>query len=175
MKLLNICLALIGDESDKEKFEKLYYQYRNLLFHIARKRLSDEHLIEDAVSIAFMHIAKNMYLIKEPISDDTKRLLSTMADRAAINVYKKEQRIKNNTVPMNEVEHMVWESNQEDVYMVAEAIEKLPELYQELITLRYADGYTNREIAVIMDFTVTKVDKILSRARKQLAVLLEEV
>jgi len=73
------------------------------------------------------------------------------------------------------VEHMTWESKHEDVYMVAEAIEKLPELYRELIMLRYADGYTNREIAVIMDFTVTKVDKILSRARKQLAVLLKEV
>ena len=175
MKLLNICLALIGDESDKEKFEKLYHKYRSLLFYIARKRLNDEQHIEDAVSIAFMHIAENMYLIKEPISDDTKRLLSTMVDRAAINVYKKEQRIRNTTIPMDEVEHMVWESNEEDVYMVAEAIKKLPELYQELITLRYADGYTNREIAVIMDFTVAKVDKILSRARKQLAVLVEEV
>ena len=91
MKLLNICLALIGEESDKEKFEKLYYQYRSLLFHIARKRLTDEHHIEDAVSIAFMHIAENMYVIKTPISDDTKRLLITMVDRAAINVYKKEQ------------------------------------------------------------------------------------
>ena len=175
MKVLNICLALIGEEPDKEKFEKLYYQYRNLLFYIARKRLTDEHHIEDAVSTAFVHIAENMYLIKEPVSDDTKRLLITMVDRAAINVYKKEQRIKNATVPMDEVEHMTWESKQEDVYMVAEAIEKLPELYRELIMLRYADGYTNREIAMIMDFTVTKVDKILSRARKQLAVLLKEV
>ena len=152
MKLLSICLALIGEESDKEKFEKLYYQYRNLLFHIARKRLTDEQHAEDAVSIAFMHIAKNMHLVKEPISDDTKRLLATIVDRAAINVYKKEQRIKNTTIPIDEVEHMVWESKQEDVYMVAEAIKKLPELYQELITLRYDDRIVKRGAYMLLFF-----------------------
>ena len=46
---------------------------------------------------------------------------------------------------------------------------------QQIILLRYADGYTNRDIAAMLDFSVAKVDKIISRARKQLALLLEEV
>ena len=50
---------------------------------------------------------------------------------------------------------------------LAEAIEKLPELQRQIILLRYADGYTNRDIAAMLDFTVAKVDKIISRARKQ--------
>lgn len=175
IQLWNLCLAMIDEEMDKQKFEQMYYQYRNLLFHYAKKRLDNEQDIEDAVSNTFVAVAKNMHLIKDAVSDDTKRLLITMVDRAAINLYKKEQRIRNRSIPIDEVGHMVWESNQENAYIVAEAIEKLPELQQEIITLRYADGYTNREIAEIMGFTVTKVDKLISRARKQLVMLLKGV
>lgn len=175
MKLLNLCLAMIDEEADKQKFEQMYEQYKNLLLHCAKKRLDDVHLAEDAVSIAFLHIAENMHLVKEAISDHTKRLLVTMVDRAAINIYKKEQRIQNKNISIDEVAHMIHEPKLDQVYIVAEAIEKLPKLYQDILTLRYADGYTNREIAAIMDFTVSKVDKMMSRARKQLAILLEEV
>lgn len=174
-QLWNLCLAMIDEEMDKQKFEQMYYQYRNLLLYCAKKRLHDIHLAEDAVNVAFLHAAENMHLIKEAVSDHTKRLLITMVDRAAINLYKKEQRIQNKNIPIDEVVYMVQEPQLDQAYIVAEAIEKLPDLYQDILTLRYADGYTNREIAIIMDFTVSKVDKMMSRARKQLALLLEEV
>ena len=175
MKLLQVCLALIEDGTERQKFEQMYWQYRNLMFHCAKKRLQDDQLAEDAVSMAFLSVAQYMSMVKEAVCSETKWLLVTMVDRAAINLYKKQQRIYDRTVPMDEVEHMTQESDADLVYSVAEAIEKLPKLHQQIILLRYADGYTNRDIAAMLDFSVAKVDKIISRARKQLALLLEEV
>lgn len=113
--------------------------------------------------------------MKAAICSETKWLLITIVERAAINLYKKQQRIYNHTVPLDEVEDMTREADADLVYSVAEAIEKLPELQRQIILLRYADGYTNRDIAAMLDFTVAKVDKIINRARKQLAFLLKEV
>ncbi len=178
LKLLQVCLALIEDETEQHKFEQMYWQYRNLMFHHAKKRLQDNHLAEDAVSMAFLSVAQNMGMVKEAVSKETKWLLVTIVDRAAINLYKKQQRIDNRTISVDEVDDMqdvTQEPYNDLVYSVAEAIETLPLLQQQIILLRYAEGYSNREIAAMLDFTTAKVDKIISRARKQLALLLKEV
>ncbi len=177
MELLQLCLALMDDETDKQKFERMYWQYRNLMFHHAKKRLKDDHLAEDAVSTAFLSVAQNMGMVKEAVSKETKWLLVTIVDRTAINLYKKQQRIENNTISVDEVDEMQdipQEPDTDLAYMVADAIEKLPLLHQQIILLRYAEGYSNREIAAMLDFTTAKVDKMISRARKQLALLLKE-
>ena len=89
----------------------MYWQYRNLMFHCAKKRLQDDQLAEDAVSMAFLSVAQNMGMVKAAVCSETKWLLVTMVDRAAINLYKKQQRIYNRTVPMDEVEIMTQDSD----------------------------------------------------------------
>ena len=53
LKWLQLCLALIEDVAEQQKFEHMYWQYRKLMFHCAKKRLQDDQLAEDAVSMAF--------------------------------------------------------------------------------------------------------------------------
>ncbi|MBR5318743.1 MAG: sigma-70 family RNA polymerase sigma factor [Peptococcaceae bacterium] len=174
MKLLSICLSFIDNEAEHHKFEKLYWKYKNLLYYCAGKRLDDEKLVEDAVSNAFLYVAQNMQMIGDVESTRTRNLLAMIADRAAINLYKKQQREYSRTVSVEEVTDMAQKSNMELAYQTKEAMKQLPEEYQQVMILRYAEGYTNREIALILDYTVAKVDKMMSRARKQLAGLLEE-
>lgn len=174
LQLLTLCLSLIDNETEQHKFEKLYWKYKNLLYHCVRKRLNDEHLVEDAVSNTFLYVAQNMQMIDDVESGKTRNLLVIIAERAAINLYKKQQREYNRTVSVDEVTDMAQKSNMELAYQVKEAMKQLPEDYQQAMILRYAEGYTNREIALILDYTVAKVDKMMSRARKQLAGLLEE-
>ena len=174
MQLLTLCLSLIDNETEQHKFEKLYWKYKNLLYHCVRKRLNDEHLVEDAVSNAFLYVAQNMQMVEDVESSRTRNLLVLIADRAAVNLYKKQQREYSRTVSVEEVTDMAQKSNMELAYQTKEAMKQLPEEYQQVMILRYAEGYTNREIALILDYTVAKVDKMMSRARKQLADLLEE-
>lgn len=174
MRILTVCLALIEDVSEKEKFEQLYWQYKDLMFYCAHKRLRDIQLAEDAVNISFLHAAKNMSMVGEVVSARTKRLMVTIAERTAINLYHKTQKEYNRTVRMEDVESMVYTSEESD-RMIAEAILELPLPYRQAIVLKYSQGYNNREIAAILDCSVAKVEKLLARGKKQLAKQLKEV
>lgn len=172
-KLLSLCLALIEDESDKQKFETMFYKYENLMYHCARKRLNNQQDVEDAVSITFLKVAKNIKIFDEAISDRTKYTLIKIVDRTAINIYKQKERRDDFFVPLQDWDHVEEESNTDLELTVAAAIEKLPEEQRRIINLRYSEGYTNREIAALLDYTVTKVDKMISRARKDLERMLD--
>ena len=49
-------LLLIENENDRLKAERLYEQYRYLMYSEANKILKDKHLAEDAVQQSFMKI-----------------------------------------------------------------------------------------------------------------------
>lgn len=172
-KLLSLCLALIEDESDKQKFETMFYKYEKLMYHCARKRLNNQQDIEDAVSITFLKAAKNIKIFDEAVSDRTKYILINIVDKTAINIYKQKAKRDDFFVPLQDWDHVEEESHTDLELTVAAAIEKLPEEQRRIITLRYSEGYTNREIAALLDYTVTKVDKMISRARKDLEKMLD--
>ena len=173
LRMLTVYLAMIENEDDRDKFEQLYRQYRGLLFYQAHQLLHDEQLAEDAVSIAFTAVAKNMSMVKEAVSPGTKGLLLTIVKRTAINLYHKQQRDYAQSVEFEEARYMTTEPYTEQDSRVADAILQLPHPYQEVFLLKYAQGYQNKEIAVLLDFTVAKVEKLLSRGKKQLKELLE--
>ena len=58
--MLTIFLLTIESPEKKQEFELLYYEYRQLMFHVAYHILNDPHKAEDAVSEALLHIAKNL-------------------------------------------------------------------------------------------------------------------
>ena len=55
---------------------------------------------------------------------------------------------------------------------VGKALRKLSDDYHDVLLLRYVLGYDNREISEITGFTVSKIEKDLSRGKKKLADLL---
>ena len=61
--MLQLFLTLIEETTEKEKFEVLYYRYRDLMHYIAMAILHDEHLAEDAVQEAFFRVARNFHKV----------------------------------------------------------------------------------------------------------------
>ena len=175
LKLLNLCLAMIEDESDRQKFETMFYKYEKLMYHYARKRLHNEQDVEDAVSITFQKAAQNIHIFDEAISDHTRNTLISIVDKTAINLYHQQKKRSDFFVPLQDWDHVEYASNTDLALIVADAIERLPDEQKQIILLRYSEQYTNREIAALLGYTVTKVDKAISRARKQLEKLLEGV
>lgn len=168
LELLQWCLALIEEESDKEKFEALYRKYINLMHYKARAILKQQELAEDAVSIALLSIAKNICMVGEVSSERTQHYVMIITQRSALNLLKKQKREEARFVTLEEAEQIAEEikTNEEDG--LTAAILNLPSPYKEVITLKYADGYNNREIAVILNLTVSNVEKIVSRGKKKL-------
>lgn len=174
MRILALCLSMINDAKEENKFEQLYWEYKELLFYCAMNKIHDEHRAEDAVNITFMHVAQNMHMIEDAISPRTKRLLVTIVERTAINMYKKYQKEYNRTLNIEDVDPELFIGYQEEDKLLAQAILKLPLNYRQVIILKFSQGYRTEEIAAILDYSLEKTKKLISRGKKKLEKLLEE-
>ena len=175
MKLLNYCLSLIDDDSDNIKFNIIYPRYKNLMFKTANDVLNDEYAAEDAVSDAFISIAKHMYMIGDPSSKETRNFVCKVAKNYALNALKKKKRFNECFITLDEIEDVVFSDTSRREELVAEAVELLSDSYRLVIELRYRHKYTNREIASLLNYSVDKVNQIVSRARKDVRRMLEAV
>lgn len=165
---------MINNPKEEVKFEQLYWEYKDLLQYCAMAKVHDTHRAEDAVSAAFMHVAKNMHMIEDAISPRTKRLLVTIVERTAINMYKKYQKEYNRTLNIEDVDPELFIGYQEEDKLLAQAILKLPLNYRQVIILKFSQGYRTEEIAAILDYSLEKTKKLISRGKKKLEKLLEE-
>ena len=83
-----IYLQMIETFEDKNKFEELYLEYRNLMYRVAYKFLKQEQDAEDAVHYAFIKIAENIKII-EPVSPRTRQYVVTIVENRARDVLRK--------------------------------------------------------------------------------------
>lgn len=82
-------LALIEDESDKDKFERLYLNYRQTMFYAANRILHDTHLAEDAVHQAFLRVIDHLDKINENDGHKTRAFLVVIVEHLSIDLYRK--------------------------------------------------------------------------------------
>lgn len=57
-----VYLSMIESPEDQSKFELLYTEYRDVMYHVAFKILQNEQDAEDAVHQAFLKIAEKIEL-----------------------------------------------------------------------------------------------------------------
>lgn len=177
LEIVQICLAMIDDESDRIKFEQLYHEYEGLVLYRAKQLLSDFQLAEDAASLTFIDIAKNMKMVDQVKSPRTKALLMLVVEHKAIDLARKQKRDLSDCTDFSELEQRVAPERADYIVenMLDEALERLPWPYRQAILLRYANGYETREIATLLNYTVSKVEKLLSRGKQQLRQILKEM
>ncbi|MCR5785459.1 MAG: RNA polymerase sigma factor [Eubacterium sp.] len=169
-------LSLIDDEGDKSKFEIIYREYRQLMYYVADQILGDTKDSEDVVHDAFLKIIEHIEKISDPKCPKTRSFVVTIVERKAIDLYRQRQRRSNVSFEeafLDKSKEAETEAvNESD--RIATAIALLPDNYRELILLRYDNGFSEGEIADIVDMTPANVQKTLQRAKKKLAALLEE-
>ena len=173
--MLQLYLALIEEETEKERFEKAYYRYRNLMFWAAQRILSDEHLAEEAVQEAFLRIARNFSKVGDIESRQTRNFFIMITERAALNQLEKEKKHRGETEEFSE-EPMVPDSAF-DCYshgQLVEAILELPELYRQVLYLLGVYEYDMKETAALLNLPVETVKKRAQRGRKMLRERLEK-
>ena len=170
--MVALYLSLIDKQEEKNRFEELYYRYRNLMYYIAYQVLHQDRDSEDAVQEAFFIIAKNMDKVKDIASTETKNFVAIITKREAMKIYdKKKKRDEDFDVDLTNIK----KHNSENlVNEVKNAIEQLPYKFSSLLTLKYVLGYSGKEIAEITGLTETNVRQQLMCGRKKLSEILEE-
>lgn len=172
-----IYLAMIDSDADKSKFEILYNEYRNLMYFIANRILQNSSDAEDVVHQSFVKIIEILDTISSPKCHKTRALIVTITERKAIDLYREKQR--RNVLPLTEdyvgaapaaeIEHLAERD------MLSAAIAALPPRYREVLLLRYDCGYSNAEIADILDMTEINVRKVIQRAKEKLGSMLTKM
>ena len=170
-----IYLEAIGTEEEKTKFERIYIKYRKIMFYTAERILNDRHMAEDAVHQAFLRIINHMEKIDEADCHKTKAFLVIITEHIAIDIYRK--RKQEDTLSFDEFEiYISGGASFEDEVIdeVSEAVLKLPINYSTVLKLKFYLGYSDFEIAKILDITEDNVRQRISRAQKKLSELLVE-
>jgi len=169
---------MIEDAGSKKKLEALFDQYKDLMYYKALNILKDSHYAEDAVSIALFHIASHIDMVGEVEAIRTIHFVMTITQRVSFNLLKKLKKERNIMITLEDIENTeIAEGELSEGFssFLADTILKLPSPYKEVILLKYADGYDNQEIASILGLTVSNVNKIVTRGKKKLEKIVEEV
>ncbi|MCI6936357.1 MAG: sigma-70 family RNA polymerase sigma factor [Clostridiales bacterium] len=163
--MLIIYLQMIETPEEKSKFERLYLEYRGLMYHVAYEILHNEQDAEDAVHQAFVKIAENIKKIDDPVCPKTHGYVVTIVENKAIDQYRKRQKIQ--TVELiDEIHSSNVRYDGENA--LASCILELPPRYREMILLRYHHGYSVREIANMMEISLPAAIKLDQRAKNKL-------
>ena len=176
MFTLEYYLALMDGEELQQSFEALYHRYKGLMYTRAYEIVQQSETAEDIVHEAFIKIAKNMHMVQNTLPERRKALIMRILENTAIDYYRKNKKNTEYIAPVV-LDDTLELASDEDAgdYNLVYAILKMPLQYQQIFYLKYAHGYSNKEIAQLLGITVSSIEKILSRGKKKLNVYLKEV
>lgn len=167
-------------ERDRSKLESLYNAYSQNMYVIAHQILNDHHLAEDAVQQAYIKIIERLDKIDEVHCNKTKAFLVIVIRSVAIDLYRKRNVQEN---PSRDIEE-TWPAGEEAIdeqviraelsAQIAEKIKLLPANYSDVITLKYTYGYSDEEIACMLNITWKNARVRLHRAKRSLFKLLTQ-
>lgn len=182
--MIALYLSMIDEDLQKNKFEDMYYRYRNLMYHIAFQVVNNKRDAEDAVQEALFRVAKNMDKIGDVKSNETKNFVAIITKREAIKLYDK--RKKRKEVFETELDddgqdrkstffekHKV-EGSDEIISELEWAIAELPFKYSSLLTLKYVMGFSGKEISQITGISEANVRQQIFKGRRLLKKMLME-
>lgn len=167
----DVFLMTLETEREERLFEKLYRKHVKMMYNIAFAILQDAYAAEDAVSSAFEKLLKQPDMVRDVESDRTKVYLIVTVRNASIDIHRKRKRLAEVSLDEAAETEMIaytYQRQQEEDKGLLEDIRNLPEKYRQVISLKYTAGYTDREIAQILDISESNVRKRIERAKKML-------
>ncbi|GBK66047.1 ECF RNA polymerase sigma factor SigW [Paenibacillus macerans] len=178
-------LVKLARKGDQGAFAELVDLYKDKLFHLGYRMLSNRHEAEDVVQETFLRVHKNWSRY------DDKQKFSTWIYRIATNLCIDRLRKRKPSyyldAEMNDQEGMDGytlipgdDKTPETEYLLSEtqrtihqAIAGLPAKYKSVIILRYLQEMSLQEISEVLDMPVTTVKTRVHRGREFLRKKLE--
>ncbi|WP_179345995.1 RNA polymerase sigma factor [Winogradskyella ursingii] len=165
---------------ETKAYAQLVEQYKNLVFSLALRMLKCREEAEEVAQDTFIKVFKSL----DKFKGDSK--FSTWIYRITYNtcldnIKKNKKHLNNVTIDEytfdkldvidNALEHMI---NQEKSELIKQCINQLPEECSAILTLFYFEELSLDEISTIINVEANTAKVKLFRARKKLAVILEQ-
>lgn len=164
----------------KDKFSRLYASYRYTMLHVAMSILKNQSDAEDAVHDSFLKVIQILDQIGEVECSKTKSLIVIIVKNKSIDRYRREKRLAQ--APIEDYENVLPDESEpfevfadrQDYLRLLGAIGSLSDSYRTVLELKYLHGYSNGEIASLLDIELKNVNMRLYRAKGKLREILEK-
>ncbi|MCM1314146.1 MAG: sigma-70 family RNA polymerase sigma factor [Prevotella sp.] len=162
---------------DSDKIKAIYELYEQPMYRIAFAVLRNPELAEDAVSDAFVRIIDRLKKIKTPESERTKAYIVKIIKSTSINIYRKNKRTLTRETVIDDSVLQISDSSQNIEENVMARMEnqnrrnlfnRLDETDRTIITLRYGNDLSWKEVAERTSMTESTARKRFERAKKKL-------
>jgi len=171
-------IMLLAKQGDHKAFEHIYTEYITPIFRYIYYRVSNKVDADDLVQVVFLKLfenLKNWEPRQTPLA-----YVYTIARHTVIDYWRKNGREYPQTDIM-EFDIIAHNDNLDDKIdrdkkftSVLEAINTLPQNYQDILILRFVNDFTTTEIAEQLDKKEATVRKIQSRGLQKLKEILAD-
>lgn len=147
-------------------FEKVYCQYKNLIFYHAYSIVNNKEDADDITQNTFIKLMKNIDAIDD--NSSLKALLSKIAKNEAIDVYRRNanrKEIYNEDLLNNQAD---GSNNEKDFNVIISLNNTLEELDAKIVSLKIVYDYSFIEIAKELEITLGTVQARYYKALEQL-------
>lgn len=158
-------------EGDNKALEELFLLYGKKVFRLALAILNDRFLSEDVVQETFLKVQQNAKSYQ--FRNSEREWIMTIAHNIAIDILRKRKKeIVQEEISYSEIPDAVTKGDNDIGFL--QLIEPLNELDKQIVSLHLISELKHREIAHILNMSVSAVKKRYERAIKKIAHEMEE-
>ena len=167
---MNIIKRIAKDEN--KALEELFLLYKEKVFRMALAILGDRFLAEDVVQETFLRVQQNAESFQ--FRNSEREWIMTIAHNIAIDVLRKRKKeiVQEEIISHREIPDAVIDGDNDIGFL--QLIEPLNELDRQIVSLHLISELKHREIAHILNMSVSAVKKRYERAIKRIAQEMEE-
>ncbi len=168
----------------EKEFEDAYLRYNDELFRHCTLRLSDRERALELTQEAFLRVFE--YVKRGEVVREMRPFLYRTLRNLIIDEYRKSKSLSleslvneaegetvESLMPQDETNTLAAAIDRFDGKRALEALKEVPDLYREVLILRYVESLSPKEIAEQIDTTENVVSVRLHRGLKKLRAILE--
>lgn len=177
--MINFC-DMIDNEKAMSKFEKIYHKYRNTMYYVAYSLTKNAYDAEDIVEDSLVKVIEMLHKIDEDTIDQQrcKNLMITIAKNTAVDFLRK---MNHEAIPLETLESTPAGEGPEDLLIkvedyknLADCINRLRDIYKDVLYLRIFHQLSSKETARILNTNEANINTRLKRAKRMLYQMLKE-
>lgn len=179
--MMPILFLFIGNESDREFFERLYMDYRILMLRKAYAILKDDYEAEDALNMAWLALLKKTALLRDFDSCTLRSYLISTIRHTSLNLLRQKRRVMIedmeaafDVLPSNEPQLDEGLLQRDAVDELMHFLECLPKRDLLILEMKYVQELSDEEIARVLNIRKASVRTYLMRARRRAEKVLKE-